>query len=205
MAMLESYYNGTHRSEDGESYTVLDMKRLYDAREQFVNQFSWAQRSEPVYVWRPKAGDAITESGRAAMTAKGGETVFLKKLDAHGKNLKIYIPSGSDGPLNASALDEKYNPEIPYEPREVNGDPILKALPEGATVTVRPPKRLPVPILHEVIDRPTVVLNARGQGKHQYMQLGDSLKFEDGECLPLPKAELATAWNVQLTKKRGIE
>ena len=202
--MLESYYNGTHQSEDGKPYAVLDTKKLYAAREQFADRFSMAQRCEPVYVWRPKVGDAITESGRASIISKGQETVFLKKLDADGKQLKIYIPSGNDGPLDESVLDEKYNQGTEYAPRVGEDNPILQVLPQGAAVTVRTPKRLPIPILHEAIDCPTVVLNARGEGKHQYMQAGDSLKFEDGECLPLPKTELNTAWNVQSAKGRGI-
>jgi hypothetical protein len=189
-ALLQAYYSDTPHIEDSKTYRVLDAQKLFVSKSKFEKFFSAAQRNEPVYVWHPKAGDTILESGREAISASGHETVFIKKL-GHDGRLKIYIPSDSSGPLTESTLDTKYESGTPSQE-----DTILAALPSGATIHKREPKELRIDILHECITQPAVILNARGTGKHQFLQVGDSLKFEDGECLPLPKSELDTAWAV---------
>jgi hypothetical protein len=199
---VQNYYGSETHHHEGVDYAVLDAKKLYADHEHFSDQFSTAVRCEPVFVWRPKAGDVIKLSNGSKVEASGNETVFIKKLDPSGTQLKIYIPSGTGGALPEATLDEKYQPELAYFPRNPEADPVLHVLPAAATVTRRAPKPTPVPILHEVIEKPTVILNARGTKNHQYMVAGDSLKFEDGDCLPLPKAELDTAWQVS---QRGVE
>ena len=193
--LLKPYYSAEPYMNEGISCRVLDAGRLYFNKQKLEKYFSAAQRTEPVYVWYPAAGDGITESGRPTATAHGNETVFIKKLGKDGA-LKIYIPSDPSGPLNESILDEKYSPGI-----LANETIIATALPNNAILYKREPKPLAIDILHECIREPTIILNARGAGKHQTMQAGDSLKFEDGKCLPLPKNEIDAAWQVSAKSK----
>ena len=197
--MLEQYYHGEFDYQ-GQAHTVLDAKALYrDRRELDLKK---AVRTEPVYLWFPKAGDQIVESGREAVTAKGTETVFIKKLDASGIKLKVYIPSGTHGPLTEEVLDEKYQPRAKVSSENIAAAPIAAYLNQhsldgNAEFYIREPRMdKAIDILHEAIDRRAIILNARGEGKHQALVPGDSLKFEDDECLPLPKAELDTAWKL---------
>jgi hypothetical protein len=172
------------------SHRVLDAKRLYANKGLVEKYFKSGQRVEPIYEWRPRAGDPITESSRPTITAKGTEIVFIKKL-GQGEPLKVYIPSGPLNALSEGELNEKYAPGEP-----VSDPDILATLPAGASIIKRYPVKLGIDILHECIAEPTVIVNARGDGKNQFMKPGDSLKFEDNSCLPLPKAELDTAWKV---------
>jgi hypothetical protein len=185
--LLRSYCTDeTVSDKDGIPHQVLDAGRLYANKGLVEKYFKSAQRVEPVYEWHPKAGDRIPLS--EPITAQGDETVFIKKL-GEGK-LKIYIPADPSGPLKASVLAEK------YEAGDSVSDPeILTVLPADAIITMRKPRPSPIVILHECITRPTVIRGAR-DGKDQFMKSGDSLKFEDGACLPLPKSELDTAWQV---------
>ena len=177
-------------TEDGTLHTVFDAKRFYTNKGLIEKYLKDAQRIEPVYVWRPKAGDSIPISDQPAIIAQGNETVFLKKLGNNGR-LKIYIPAGSSGNLAEATLDAK------YEKATASHDAaILAVLPEGARIQHREPKVHSIDILHECMALPAVILHARGKDQHQFMQPGDSLKFEDGECLPLPKTELDFAWRV---------
>lgn len=199
---LETYYTGTHHLEsDGRDYRVLDAKALYAARDTLP--LRQAIRQEPVFVWHPNAGESIPISGQDTRVAQGDETVFIKRLDAKGEHLKIYIPSGTGGKLPELALDEKYQPGVAYAPKDGKDDPVLAALPPGAQLQCRAPKLLRVPILHQVITEPSIIKHARGQGEHQTLKPGDSLEFEDGDCLPLPQTELDSAWQVQQERREG--
>ena len=135
--VLGSYYGESH-----EGRVVLNAEAMNHAKNRLGHYFSHAQRTESVFVWKPEAGDTITESGRPSITAKGNETVFLKRL---GKGqYKVYIPSGSDGPLDEAILDDKYEKGVPS-----SAEDILAQLPQGAALTERKPKELKIDILHE--------------------------------------------------------
>lgn len=212
--ILSDYYRGT-REVDRQTYTVLDAKKLYADYVQhapapnvevasvdpFASKRQRATRQAMVVVWHPKEGDTITTSDGESQSAKGNEIVFIKKItDDNGQpDMKVYIPSDTKGPLTAETLALKYESEQDYAPKDRPTDVAMQAIPidarNSAAVGFRVAKALPVPILHEVITRPTVIVGARN-GVDQVMHPGDSLKFEDGECLPLPKKELDTAWKV---------
>ena len=204
MTDLSPYYIDTY-----EGSAVLDAKRLYADRNAFAGEMELAQRREPVYVWKPKADETIIETNgdtqRPPVIATGTETVLIKKLNPEATALKVYIPSDSKGPLDEKILDQKYEQGQQYYPLSPENDPVLSVVPPDAQLSYRLPKQLPVPVLYETIDRPAVILGARGENdqKHQFLNPGDSLKFEDGECLPLPKAELDTAWRISVLQDRG--
>lgn len=186
MENLEPYYAKKEPTQV-EGYRVLCANKIPPN----IDGQCHAVRSTPIYEWIAQAGDPIP---RDPGIAAGGEHVWIKRLHPSGK-LKIYVPADGNGPLSDEVLSEKYGPAQRSFLREE--DPILSKIPAGRSLGVRLPYRDKfVPILHEAIQGPTVILNTRGEGQHQFFEKGDSLKYEENQWVGVSKAEMDTGWEV---------
>lgn len=178
---IEAAYTGeTITHSDGIAYQVLDTTRLDFSAEGVV----LGKKTKPTLVRAAKAGEVVvTSPGKveeSRVTAKGGELMFINHLPGGVEDM--FIPHDAAGvPNGRQVLDERYE----LVGGDVNAD--------GAYFR---PSGLPNPLLHEVIDRPTVIKDAWGAGSHQFLGEGATLKSEKGRVTGIDKAAFDETWSL---------
>ncbi|ESQ89014.1 hypothetical protein ABAC460_14645 [Asticcacaulis sp. AC460] len=158
---------------DGLTYAVLDPARLdfaaaQPARKTASIRVRTATAGETI-VTRP---DAIEE---ASFFATGGELIFINDLPDGRED--AYLPRDASG--------------------RPNGDEVLAGAYEAAGDGHYRPVATPCPVLHQVIDRPVVMLDVWGPGQHQFLTLGASLKLESGRVTGIDRHAFALTWTVE--------
>ena len=184
----------TVRHSDGVDYAVIDTSRVDFESE----AATFGKKTKPTLVRVAKAGEEIITSPGAVeesrTVAKGGEMIFVNRLP-NGKE-DAFIPRDGSGVANGQqVLDQRYE----LVGGDVNG--------EGALFR---PKGAPSRLLHEVVDRPTVIKDAWGPGQHQFLDKGATLKTENGRVTGIDKAAFDETWNItdqagQVRVSQGIE
>jgi len=184
MDITHCYSGETIHHTDGIDYAIIDTGKLDFSKAQF------GKKTKPTLVRLAKAGETIvTSPGKAEeirYSALGGEVVFVNQLPGGVED--SFVPRTPSGqPNGQEVLDKKY--EL------VGGD----LCGEGAFFR---PKGAPLRILHEVVVRPTVIIDAYGSGNHQFLGEGATLKKE-GEKRPsgIDKAAFDETWSI--TDKTG--
>lgn len=181
MVDISSAYTGeTIKHSDGVDYAVIDTTRLnFDAPEAV-----FGKKTKPTLVRVAKAGEEIvTSPGKveeSRITAKGGELIFINKLPGGVED--AFIPRDVSGAANGQQIvDEKYE----LVGGDING--------EGAFFR---PKGTPSKLLHEAVTKPTVIKNAWGAGRHQFLGEGATLKQDKGRATGIDKAAFDETWSI---------
>ncbi|MFO0389295.1 MAG: hypothetical protein ACK502_06210 [Alphaproteobacteria bacterium] len=175
----------TIKNSDGVNYTVLDTTKLdFDAPEAV-----FGKKTKPTLVRTAKPGEEIiTSPGKveeSRITAKGGEVIFVNQLPDGRED--AYIPRDANGrPNGQQILNEKY---------EAIGDD-----PNGKGALFRP-KGSPSKLLPAAITEPTVIKDAWGPGNNQFLDVGATLKLDNGRVTGIDKAAFDETWSI--TDKAG--
>jgi hypothetical protein len=169
----------------GQPFAVLDTARLnFDTPE-----ILFGKKITPtkVRVAQPQE-EIVTTLGtieESRTVAAGGELVFINLLPDGTEN--AYIPRDANGTPNGAALLEKNYTLIGGD---IQG--------EGAFYR---PISAPCKLMHEVIATPTVIAHAWGEGQHQFLEAGATLKYENGRISAIHKHAFDATWS--LTDARG--
>lgn len=178
--MIDNAYTGeTIRHNDGRVYSVLDTTKIEFESHAVVigskTKLTHARAAMPSEVIVTSPGS--TEEAR--YTALGGEVVFINLLPNGVED--AYVPRDAEGNANGQAiLEQRYT--------HVAGD-----LTSGATYR---PNAVPSRLLHEVVDRPTVIKDAWGVGAHQFLDKGATLKADGNRATGIDKAAFDETWSI---------
>lgn len=175
----KAYPGETITNSDGKEYTVIDTSAVDFSGP----EVKFGKKTRPMLVKIGKPGEVIyTRPGghdeTPAYTAIGGEAIFIN--DTPNGTVDAFVPRDSQG--NSIGLD------ILATSYELIGGDI-----HGDGAYYRPNGKA-VPILHEVIDRHSVIKNAYGEGQHAFFSPGATLKCDNGNVSGIDKVAFDFTW-----------
>lgn len=174
-----AYTKETLHHPNGQSYAVINTKAL-----DFTGpDAGFGRKTRPIKVKIAKPGEMIYtqpdgHDETPAYVATGGECIFIN--DTPDGAVDTFVPRDAAGtPIGFAILEAGYT----LIGGDIHGDgafyrPVMKQ----------------VPILHEAIDRPSVIKNAYGEGQHAFLNEGATLKLDNGNVSGIAKAAFDFTW-----------
>ena len=176
--MLLPYTNEVVASPDGIDCKVLDANAV-DASGAVEGR-----KATQTLVRRAEGGEAIETKNKegkveSVYTAKAGDAIFI---NLHNPD-DIYVPGNADGSRwQFSELTSK-GYEISGEDQE-RGGVLVKS-----TSTSK--------LLHEAVEEPTCIKDAWGEGQHQFLFAGATLKLNaNGRVTGIDKSAFDATWEI---------
>jgi hypothetical protein len=179
------YTQETVSSPDGLDCKVLDSKAV-----SFANAFEGRKATETL-VRRAEGGEAIeTKNGEGKVesvyTAQAGDAIFV---NLHNPD-DVYVPGSPDG----SRWQFK---DLASKGYEITGDDHERG---GVRVKSTTMSKL----LLEAVEEPTCIKNAWGEGQHQFLFAGATLKLNNnGSVTGIDKSAFDATW--EITSRPAIQ
>jgi hypothetical protein len=176
--MQLSYTNVTINSPDGTPCKVLDLKNVD------FSSAALGRKSTETLVRRAEGGEHIETKNsdkkvESVYIAKPGDAIFM---NLHNPD-DIYVPSNPDGSRWQFKELTSKGYEISRDDHE-NGGVLVKSIKTAK-------------LLREAITEPTCISNAWGQGQHQFLFPGATLKKDDnGNVTGIDKEAFDATWEI---------